>query len=474
MKKYMPFIALPMVHVAMLMTPRADLSPILAEVQKLGQTFNEFKEKNDLALKEMKDKGSVDPVLKEQVDRINNSITEISGKVDEHIKTQKREQERVDKLELNANRSGLDGGKKGGDDIKTQAEKFYSAHARRNGGRFDPANVDVEGFKNYLQAKDKYIREGESALSNDMRNALSTGSDKDGGFLVSPERSTEVIDRLFDTSPIRQYARQVTISKDKIVLPKRVGKMANGGYGSETTEPSKTAAAEVGEQTIEVHRLWAQPEVTQDFLDDADINVEAWLQEDAIESFSLTENEKFVNGTGVKQPRGFMSYTDDTVTTADKTRAWGKVQYVKTGGAGAFAASGAGADALIEIIHSMKAAHRQNAVWAANRATIAAVRKLKDGDGNYLWAMGNIKEGTPSTLLGYETAEFEDMADIAVDSFAMAFANFQSAYLIVDRKGLTLLRDPLTKKPYVKFYYYMRNGGDIRDFDAIKYLKFSS
>jgi HK97 family phage major capsid protein len=460
-------------HPAIRGSVRADAQTGLAEIskayQEMGAAFNAFKEKNDERLREIEKKGVSDSVLNEHVDRINAHVGDISTQVDKFIAAQEK---RTNDLELAMNRNGLPGQRSGGADAQALARDFYALKARRDGRDFNAAAVDVDRFQAYCEALNQYMRQPTDSLPSDVRNDLTIGSDKDGGYLVSPERFTEMTKRLWDTSPIRQYARQVTISKDKLVLPKRTDKISVGGYGAETTAPTKTDTGEFGEQTIEVHRLWAMPEATQDFLDDADFDVESWLQEEASLTFSLHENDKFVNGTGVKQPRGFMTYASASVTTNDASRAWGVVQRINTGTSGAFGTSGP--DKMIDLVHAMKAVLRTNARWAANRFTFAEARKLKDGNGNYLWSMGDIQKGQPSTLLGYPTVEFEDMDDIAANSYSMAFADFQRAYLIVDRKGLTLLRDPYTNKPFVRFYYYKRNGGDIRDFDAIKYLKFAA
>ena len=230
----------------------------------------------------------------------------------------------------------------------------------------------------------------------------------------------------------------------------------------------------MGVQKIELHTQFAEPDITQNLIEDSAYDIEGWLEGKIAQILSETENIAFVNGDGVVKPRGFMSYAADAVTTKDASRDWGKLQYMKTGVNGAFATSGAGADVLIELVHSMKKQHRQNAVWAANRTTFAAVRKVKDGDGNYLWSMGDVQKGQPSTLLGYDTAEFEDMDDISNGSFSMAFANFADGYLIVDRLGISILRDPFTSKPKVKYYTRKRVGGDVINFDCIKLLKFSS
>ncbi|SDG36946.1 phage major capsid protein, HK97 family [Pelagibacterium luteolum] len=171
-------------------------------------------------------------------------------------------------------------------------------------------------------------------------------------------------------------------------------------------------------------------------------------------------------GDGVNKPTGFL--TADTVEEGDW--AWEKLGYVATGTDGGFGASEP-ADALIDLVYALKAGYRQNATWLMNRRTQGAVRKLKDAEGNYLWQPAASPEGRAS-LMGFPLVEAEDMPDIAADSFSAAFGDFRRGYLIVDRQGVNILRDPYSAKPYVLFYTTKRVGGGIADFDAIKLLKF--
>ena len=157
---------------------------------------------------------------------------------------------------------------------------------------------------------------------------------------------------------------------------------------------------------------------------------------------------------------------------AEGSWSWGNIGFVLSGAAGAFAASNP-ADALIDLAYAPKQTYRQNGRFVMNRATEAAVRKLKDGDGNYLWQPA-ASAGAPATLLGYPVSEAEDMPDIAANAFAIAFGDFKRGYLIADRAGVRILRDPYSAKPYVLFYTTKRVGGGVANFEAIKLLKFAA
>ena len=162
----------------------------------------------------------------------------------------------------------------------------------------------------------------------------------------------------------------------------------------------------------------------------------------------------------------------DYATVDNGSWSWGNVGTVSTGAAGAFPTSGS-ADVLIDLIYALKSTYRANATFVMNRATQADVRKLKDGDGNYIWQPA-AAPGQAPTLMGFAVAEAEDMPDVAADANAIAFGDFRRGYLIVDRVGIRVLRDPFSSKPYVLFYTTKRVGGGVQDFDAIKLLKFAA
>src|SRR5205814_4893784 len=149
-----------------------------------------------------------------------------------------------------------------------------------------------------------------------------------------------------------------------------------------------------------------------------------------------------------------------------------QIGYVATGAAGAFD-SAAPVDAIIDLVYALKSGYRQNGTFVMNRKTQAAVRKLKDADGQYLWSPP-LQAGGRASLLTYGVVEAEEMAAIAAKAFGIAFGDFPRGYLVVDRQGVRVLRDPFMAKPYVLFYTSKRVGGGVQDFDAIKLLKFAA
>jgi HK97 family phage major capsid protein len=173
------------------------------------------------------------------------------------------------------------------------------------------------------------------------------------------------------------------------------------------------------------------------------------------------------------KPKGFLSY--DKSTEADEARAFGTIQYFESGSASGFPAlsgvpGAANADALFDVVYGLRSGYRSNAAWMMNSATAGYLRKLKDGDGRPLWSESLI-QGQPPTLIGYPVEMNEDMPDIGSDDFPIAFADWEAAYTIVDRRGVRVIRDDVTNKPYVGFYTTKRVGGGLIDSRAIKLLK---
>jgi HK97 family phage major capsid protein len=320
--------------------------------------------------------------------------------------------------------------------------------------------------REHKSAFESYIRKGESTRLTALEGkALSVGSDPDGGYLVPSETEFAVNTALKAISPIRAIAGIRQVSGSVYKKPFATTGFGTGWVGETAvrTETTTPALAELAFPTME---LYAMPAATSSLLDDSAVNIDEWIADEVRSAFAEQEGKAFVTGNGVNKPKGFLDYA--TVDNAVWT--WGNVGTIKTGVAGGFPATNAG-DKLIDLVYAVNAGYRANGTFVMNRATQSAVRKMKDGDGTYLWQPA-AKPGEAPSLMGYPVAEAEDMPDMAADSHAIAFGDFRRGYLIVDRVGIRVLRDPYSSKPYVLFYTTKRVGGGIQDFNAIKLLKF--
>ncbi|MBI1203998.1 MAG: phage major capsid protein [Rhodopseudomonas sp.] len=320
----------------------------------------------------------------------------------------------------------------------------------------------------HKQAFEAYVRAGESSGLRALElKALSVGSNADGGYLVPPEVETQIGARLTAISPIRSIAGVRTISGNVYKKPFMTAGPAVGWVG-ETDARTQTTSPTLDELSFPAMELYAMPAATSTLLEDSAVNIDEWLAQEVEQVFAAQEGTAFVTGDGSNKPKGFLSYT----TVANASWSWGNVGYIASGSAGAFPASNP-SDVLVDLIYAVKAGYRQNAVFVMNRKTQSAIRKFKDTTGNYLWQPPAIAGGRAS-LMTFAVVEAEDMPDIAANSLSIAFGDFNRGYLIVDRAGVTVLRDPYTAKPYVLFYTTKRVGGGVQDFEAFKLMKFAA
>ena len=331
-------------------------------------------------------------------------------------------------------------------------------------------SVDGAGATRDLYHKaafEGYVRKGDAGALRELEaKALSVATDADGGYLVPEETEAAINASLKDVSAIRAIAGVRQVSGSVYKRPFARTGAASGWVGEKSDRP-ETGSPTLVELSFPTMELYAMPSATQALLDDSVVDIDQWIGEEVRSAFAEQEGRAFVTGDGSNKPRGFMSY--DTI--ANGSWAWGKIGTVKTGAAGAFAEDGP-SDALIDLVYALRAPYRSNAHFVMNRSTQASVRKLKDGDGNYVWHPG-MAPGQAATLMGFAIAESEDMPDVADGANAIAFGDFRLGYLIVDRVGIRVLRDPYSAKPYVLFYTTKRVGGGVQDFDAIKLLKFA-
>lgn len=317
---------------------------------------------------------------------------------------------------------------------------------------------------------DRFLRKGlETGLAQMARKSMSYATPADGGHAV-PEALDQMIEaKLRDISPIRAIASSVQVASADYRKLATSTTLGSGWVADNATRP-ETSTPTFQEIAVPMGELYANPAATQVMLDDAVFDVEAWLAEEIALEFAKQEGTAFITGNGTSRPKGFATYA--TAATGDAARAFGTLQHIATGSAGAFPASNP-SEKLIDLVHALRPAFRQGAHFVMNSATLATIRKFKDADGNFMWRP-SLAEGVPATLLGYPVIEAEDMPDVAANSLSIAFGNFKRGYVIAERAATRILRDPFSNKPFVHFYATRRLGGAVVNFDAIKLLKFSA
>jgi HK97 family phage major capsid protein len=390
-----------------------------AALDALQRSFADYRETNDARLAEIARRGSADVIVEEKLARIERT---------------------VDTLARRAQRPPLD------------------ASAART--------IDDPLRREHKAAFELYVRHGETAGLKALEGkALSAGSGPDGGFLVPVPAEREITLRMMQVSPIRALATVREISTSVYKKAFSITGPATG-WAAETAARPQTNSQVIADLNFPTMELYAMPSATQTILDDAAVDVERWIAEEIDSVFAEQEGAAFVNGDGVSRPQGFLT----PAKVANGSWSWGRIGYVPTGVSGALPAAHP-SDILVDLVYALKAGFRQNAAFVLNRKTLSSIRKLKATTGEYLW-QPPATLGATSSLMNFPVVEAEDMPDIAADTFAIAFGDFRRGYLIVDRVGVRVLRDPFSAKPYVLFYTTKRVGGGVQNFEAIKLLKF--
>jgi HK97 family phage major capsid protein len=413
-----------MTHTQMIGAPETK-APVEA-FDDFRRAFETFREANDERFAQIETRLGVDVVTEEKLARIEGALDEAKR--------------RWDRASLEAARPRLDAkAVDAGDPILAEHRDAFRLYARSG---------EASGLKR-VEAK-----------------ALPTGFGTDGGYLVPGPAERDLLQRLARISPIRAVASVREISSG--TLKKAYSQSGpSAGWTAETTPPA-SGTQTIAEMSFPAMELYAMPAATQTLLDDSAVNIEQWIAEEIDAVFAEQETAAFVSGDGVNKPKGFLSYARST----QAAWSWEKIAYVPTGAAGGLPAANP-SDALVDLVYALKAGYRQNASFVMNRKTQSLVRKMKDSTGAYLWAPP-ASQGQAATLMNFPVVEVEAMPDVAADSCAIAFGDFRRGYLVVDRQGLRVLRDPYSAKPYVLFYTTKRVGGGVQDFDAIKLLKFAA
>lgn len=401
---------------------RADGSDPKTMLANLVKSFEDFKVANEERLK-----SKADVVLDEKVEKINSAVGNFQTAIDE----------------INA--------------------KFASATLGGPGGSPDQF-ADPE----YSKAWASFFRDGDgesqikARQKEGPRAAMTVGSNPDGGYLAPVEWDRTITARLKEISPIRQNAQVQSISGPgfrKLYNDRAVG----SGWVGETASRPATSTPQVTPLDFNVGELYAFPFASQQLLEDSEVNIENWLKDETEVEFSRQENIAFVAGDGVNKPFGVLTYVTGAANAAKHP--WGAIGVINSGAAG-----GLTADGIINLFYDIPSAFRQGAKLYTSRLAQRDMRKLKDGQGNYLWQPSFVA-GQPATLAGEAIVEVPDMPAVAAGNIAALYGNMAATYLVVDRIGISVLRDALTNKPFVGFYTRKRVGGGVFNPEPMRALK---
>jgi HK97 family phage major capsid protein len=322
----------------------------------------------------------------------------------------------------------------------------------------------------HRKALGAYLRTGDEGGLRGLTiegKGLTTLVGGDGGFLLDQQTARQIAAVRGGADSIRGIATVVAVeagSYEALVDHDDIGTAwaTESGVMAETPTPTLTRIV------IPLHEIAAMPRASQRLLDDSAFDVECWLSRCIADRFARAESAAFVTGDGANKPKGFLSHPTAPASSAP----WGSIGYVASGAPGGFGGSDP-SDAIVDLVYSLGARYRTNAVFVMNSTTASLIRKMKDAEGRFFWAESLSLE-QPARLLGHRVVISEDMPDITAGSFAIAFGDFAAGYTIVERPDLRILRDPYSAKPHVQFYASQRVGGDVTDFSAIRLLKFAT
>lgn len=401
-------------------------------VQEVMEAFTEFKRTNDA--NQQKRSSELDAKL----DKINAALDKHEDSNQKLVlieKQNKAMQDQLDAIEKIANRAGLGGA----DGEKAKAAREY-----------------LDAFNRVLRKSPENRDGADMALIRERSNALVKGDDSSGGFLLAPpDLQAEIIKNVIEMTPIRSLATVRTIGVQSLKMRKKTGNGSATRVG-ETQRRTNTGDPAYGMMEIQAPELFARIEVSQQMLEDADYDLFAELREDAADQFSVKEGLESIVGTGGNQMEGILTNAD--------------IEAIKSGNASAITADG-----ILNLFYGLKTAYARNAVFGMNRLTLGEVRKLKDGNGQYLWMPG-IANGVPNTINGAPYVELADMPNIAANSTPVVFADWKKLYVIADRVALSFSADYVTEADdgLVVFRARKRVGGGVRQAEAGKKLKISA
>ncbi|UYQ70656.1 phage major capsid protein [Pelagibacterium flavum] len=333
-------------------------------------------------------------------------------------------------------------------DLATRLEAIETKLSRPNGNT-EKAKDPTDETKAFAT----YLRHGSGAPAEELK-ALTVANDEQGGYLAPEEMSDEFIRNLVEFSPVRSVASVRNIGGQSVKYPKRTG-VTNAQWESEA-EDSQESTPTFGQVEVPARKLMTYVDISNELLADSAGTAEQEVRLALAEDFGKKEGTSFVNGDGTNQPEGFMDNAD--------------VAEVLNGHATVL-----DADQLISLMYDLPAAYRNNGTWAMNGTTLATLRKLKDGNGQYLW-QPSLQAGQPETILGRPVIEMVDMDDVAADAFPIAFGDFNRGYRVVDRLAMSILVNPylLATKGVTRIHATRRVGGKVIQAAALRKLKMAT
>ncbi|MGZ8286132.1 MAG: phage major capsid protein [Allosphingosinicella sp.] len=398
---------------AVFAAPRADVSDPKVLLAELKKTFEDFKAKNDERLVQAEKRGE-DAVTKDEVEKINATLGELQKSVED------------------------------------VAAKAASA---KLGDKTAPRDPE------YTEQFNAYFKHGIESKKLEEVRAAATKTDGEGGYLAPIEWDRTLTGALKEVSPMRQHASVQQISGAgfrKLFSDRNIG---SGWVGETAARPATTTPA-LTSLDFGLGELYANPAASQGLIDDAEVDIEQWLADEVKVEFDRQEGIAFLSGDGTNKPHGILTYVTGAANAA--RHPFGAITVVNSGHA-----TQVMGDAVLTLQYALPSEYVANAKFFMNRGTAGAIRKLKDGQNNYLW-QPSFALNQPATLAGEPIVDMPGMPAVGAAAIAILYGDMRETYQIVDRIGIRVLRDPYTNKPFVHFYTTKRVGGGVKNPVAMK------
>lgn len=373
------------------------------------------------------------------------------------------------------------------DDFKKRNEDRLNAiEAAIDGNALQNTAALINGVgqpidRQYSETFASYFRKGSESEELKQANAtgyravvhasMSVSTPGSGGYMAPTEWDRKVQEELLELSPMRRIAQVRSTTVGAFSTLWKNGGFISGWVGETAARP-ETGTPTFDPIEFAAGEIYANPAITQRLLDDADFDISGWLSSQIAQEFAAQEDVAFITGNGVNKPRGLLTYV--TGGASDGAHPGGNLDVENSGAAAALGADDpASADRLVQFLYNLPAPYRRNSTFLMNSQTASVIARLKDGQSNYLWR-DTFVAGQPATLLGRPVEIDETMPDIAAGATPIALGDFKRGYVINDRMGVRVLRDPYTNKPFVMFYTTKRVGGGVLDPNAIRLLKIAA
>jgi HK97 family phage major capsid protein len=333
--------------------------------------------------------------------------------------------------------------------IDKQIEQKKSYHAALHRPILSHHEVGVDSEKLGLKS---FIQTG-------LQQKSLTSAEQSGGFSIPSALVHDYLNKQNGhVSSMRFLSSIAEISTDQLELLKEKGK-AQVGWALETDERAETGTPEFEKQFIPTHEIYAKPKISQKLLDDSAINLDEWIENKICAAMAVQENEAFLKGNGIGKPTGILNYLEHGLE-AFKTGIKGEIR---------------DPDILLKAVYSLSSDLLSGSCWIMSRSALAAIRMLKDAQtGRYL-LQPTMEGGFGNILFGFPVYinDALDIVEPGAFSTPILFGNFKKGYRVVDRRDMTILRDPYSSKPFVEFYALKRVGGDVINKNAIKAIQFT-